>query len=129
MDHKAYEELLAEFSQPSNDKDLFDILLRFHQMKLKESPVEDPSIDDADLAIVRMFIEDCRDFLTRNPPVSVYMVENGLGLRLQLHQMLPFLKFVPRKPIKDAVAITRPDTAPGMEGVIRHPAGPITGRP
>ena len=75
---------------------------------------------------VAAFCELARTSLRKNPVVTTYTADIGLGIRLQGGQAVP-LVFIESKPMpRDAVAVTMPQTAPGQEGISERWSMPIT---
>lgn len=125
---ESFEQFLKDAVEKADGKSLFEVLRDYHKIRLEASIGDQSAAMSAKLDAVDEFLVHARDYLTRNPVVSTFTVETGLGVRLQRKHALPIIPSPERKPVNfGAAAITNPGVTPGME-IIREPAYPITGK-
>jgi hypothetical protein len=113
------------------NEDLFSMLLAAYEADLQAACAAAgeglPQLAIPDVMFhAGKFCEFAREALRKNPPVSTYVAERGVGLRLQDHRTVPLVYEKPTPLRRDAIAITQPSSPAGMEGVSERWAMPIT---
>src|SRR5262245_20462896 len=126
MSDSAVEKFLDDSAHKAQGQDLLELLRDYHRLRL-EASIGDQEIALGDqLEAVDEFLEHARDLLRRNPVVTTYILPNGLGVRLQNGKAVPLVHVEVAPLPRNAMAITRPETVAGMEGVSERWSMPIT---
>lgn len=77
---------------------------------------------------VEHFVSFSKTKLKENPPVSVFPLETGLGLRLMDRTEVTIAPTPsPDETTPTSIPITRPQTAPMQHGIVHSPSMPVFG--